>query len=131
MCIYYICIYVCGQKQFESYFNDRLTFSKICGSTSRRISRVVLSLLSPETLSLSSKSRIFLYYDTHLALFVQMDDTITRTSKSVSIEFIKLELALEVRAVPSPFADQTTSRIVGKLGKNVNMRSSALEEVFH
>ena len=76
--------YVSGQKKFESYFSDRLTFSNIHCRASRRIYRLALPLLSPETLSSSSKSRIFLY-NVQLALFVQMDDTITRTNTSVSI----------------------------------------------
>ena len=69
------------KKKFESYFSDRLTFSNIHGGTSRQIYRLALPLLSPETLSSASKSRIFLY-NAHLALFVRMDDTITRTNKS-------------------------------------------------
>ena len=44
----YIYICVCGQKKFESYFSDRLTFSNIRG-------RLVLALLSLETLSSLSK----------------------------------------------------------------------------
>ena len=48
------------------------------------IDYVALPLLSQETLLSSSKSRIFLY-NVHLALFVRMDDTITRTNASVSI----------------------------------------------
>ena len=51
----YIYIYVCGQKKFESYFSDRLTFSNIRGRTSRQIYRLVLALLSLETLSSLSK----------------------------------------------------------------------------
>ena len=43
----------------------------------------IIKLLSPETLSSSSKSRIFLY-NAHFALFVRMDDTITRTNASVT-----------------------------------------------
>ena len=70
----------------DKNLSDRLTFSNIRGRTSRRIYRPALPLLSPETLSLSSKSRIFLY-NMHLALFVRMDDTITRTNASVSIVF--------------------------------------------
>ena len=53
-------------------------------------------------LSLSSKSRIFLY-NAHLALFVRMDDTITRTNAIGTYCHSKLELALEGRAL---FADQ-------------------------
>ena len=48
------------------------------------IELLVEPLLSPEMLSSSSKSRIFLY-NAYLALFVRMDDTITRTNASVSI----------------------------------------------
>ena len=69
------------KKLFESYFSDRHTFSNIHGS--RRIYRLALPLRAPETLSFSSKSRIFLY-NAHLALFVRMDDTITRTNALVS-----------------------------------------------
>ena len=36
-----VVVYVCGQKKFESYFSDRLTFSNIRGRTSRRIYRLV------------------------------------------------------------------------------------------
>ena len=42
-----------GQKKFESYFSDRLTFSNICGVTSHRIYRLALPLLSPEMLIFS------------------------------------------------------------------------------
>ena len=64
--------------------SDRRTFSNIRSGTSRRIYRLALPLHTPETLSLSSKSRIFLY-NVHLALFVRMDYTITPTKASVSI----------------------------------------------
>ena len=57
----------CGPKKFELYFSDRLTISNIHGRTSRRIYKLTLPLLSPEKLSSSSKSRIFLY-NAHLAL---------------------------------------------------------------
>ena len=66
-----ICLWT---KKFESYFSDRLTISNIHGRTSCRIYGLALSLCAPEMLSLSSKSRIFLY-KTHLALFIQMEDT--------------------------------------------------------
>ena len=69
---------------FESYFSDQFTFSNIHDRTSRRISRLALPLLSPETHSSSSKSRIFLY-NAHLALSVRMNDTMTRTITLVSI----------------------------------------------
>ena len=49
----YICLW--SKKIFESYFSDRLTFSNIRGRTSRRIYRLVLALLSLETLSSLSK----------------------------------------------------------------------------
>ena len=70
-------------KKIELYFSDRLTFSNIRGRTSRQIYRLALPLLSPETLSLLSKSRIFLY-NVHLALFVRMDDITICTNRSVS-----------------------------------------------
>ena len=41
----HIYIYVCGQKKFESYFSDRLTFSNIRSRTSRQIYRLALPLL--------------------------------------------------------------------------------------
>ena len=49
------------QNKIELYFSDRLTFSNIRGRTSRRIYRLALQLLSPETLS----------SNVHLALFVR------------------------------------------------------------
>ena len=64
------------KKIFESYFSDRLTFSNIRGRTSRRIYRLVLALLSLETLSSLSKQRIFVF-NAHLTLFVQRMDIIT------------------------------------------------------
>ena len=67
------------KKKIESYFSDRLTFSNTHGRTSRRIYRLALPLRAPEMLSSSNKSRIF-FYTVHLALFVRMDDTITRTN---------------------------------------------------
>ena len=71
------------KKKFESYFSDQLTFSNIRGRTSRRNYRLALPLRAPETLSLSSKSRIFLY-NAYLVLFVRMDDSITRKNAQVS-----------------------------------------------
>ena len=68
----------------ELYFSDRLTFSNMHSRTSRRIYRLTLPPLSPETLSLSSKSKIFLF-NAHLALFVMMEVTLTHTNISVSI----------------------------------------------
>ena len=103
-------VYVCGpKKKFESYFNDRLTFSNMHSRTSRRIYRLTLPLLSPETLSSSSKSKIFLF-NAHLALFVRMDDTLTRTNISVSIASLGSKSTILL-----PFTDQTTSRIVANL----------------
>ena len=67
------------KKSYESYFSDRLSFSNIRSRTSHRIYRLALPLRAPEMLSSSSKSRIFLY-NADLALFVRMDDTITRTN---------------------------------------------------
>ena len=75
--------HVCGQF-LKIVLSNRITFSNICGRTSRRIYRPALPLLSPEMRSSSSKSRFFLY-NAHHALFVQMYDTITRTNASVSI----------------------------------------------
>ena len=75
--IYNIGMFV-AKKKFESYFSNRLTFSNIHGRTSRRLYRLALPLLSPETLP-QSKSMIFVY-NAHLALFVLLDDTITRTN---------------------------------------------------
>ena len=67
----YIYVYMfVDQKKFESYFSDRLTFSNIHGRTSQRIYRLALWLWDPETLSSSSKSRIF-WYNVHLTLFVR------------------------------------------------------------
>ena len=66
------------KKKFESHFSDDPTFSNIHGRTSRRIYRLGLPLLSPETLSSS-------IYNAHLVLFVRMDDTITHTNASVFI----------------------------------------------
>ena len=48
-------MYMFVDKKIESYFSDRLTFSNIRGRTSRRIYRLVLALLSLETLSSLSK----------------------------------------------------------------------------
>ena len=72
--VYYIFV-----DQIELYFSDQLTFSNTCGRMSCRNYGLALPLPSPEMLSLSSKSRIFLLMGT-FALFVQMDDTITHTN---------------------------------------------------
>ena len=50
--------------KIESYFSDRFTFSNIRGRTSRRIYRLALPLLSPETLSSMTKLMIFLFKGT-------------------------------------------------------------------
>ena len=96
----------------QLYFNDRLTFSNVRSMTSHQIYRLALPLLSPEMLSSSSKSRTLLY-NVHLALLSGwMTQLPAQTHRLVS-SFSKLELALEVRALLSPFADhQTTSRIM-------------------
>ena len=61
----HICLW--SKKIFESYFNDRLTFSNICSRTSRRLA---LPLRTPETFSLLSKSRISIF-NAYLTLFVR------------------------------------------------------------
>ena len=58
------------KKIFESYFRDRVTFSNIRSRTFRRIYRLALLLLAPETLSSLSKSRISVF-NVHLTLFVR------------------------------------------------------------
>ena len=63
-------------KKIESYFSDQLTFSDIRDRISRRIYRLALLLLSPETLSSQSKLKKILY-NAHVALFVQTNDTFT------------------------------------------------------
>ena len=68
-------------KKILIVLNDRLTFSNLRGRTSRRFYRLALPLLTPETLSSLSKSRIVLY-NVHLAPFVRMDETNTRTNTS-------------------------------------------------
>ena len=57
------------EKIFQSYFNDRLTFSNIRSRTSHRIYRLALPLCAPETLYSLSKSRISIF-NAHLTLFV-------------------------------------------------------------
>ena len=58
------------EKIFESYFSDQLTFLNIRSRASHRIYRLSLPLRAPETLSLLSKSRIFIF-NVHLTLFVR------------------------------------------------------------
>ena len=54
------------EKQYESYFRDRLTFSNVDSKTSRRIYRLALLLRALETLSSLSKS-----INAHLTLLVR------------------------------------------------------------
>ena len=76
--IYYtLCLWT---KKIESYFSDRLNFSNIQGGTSRRICRLALPLLSLETLSSSSKSRISYIMHTMLYLSRRMTQLPTRVS---------------------------------------------------
>ena len=85
--------------------------------TSHRIYRLALLLLSPEMLSSLSK---FLYL--HLALFLRRMTQLRSHNPSVSI--VIHNLTLEVRGL-----DNKQNRC--GLGKNVNVRSSALKEVVH
>ena len=73
----YIYRYVCGQKIFLAIDSPLQTFA---------VGLLVkfIATRAPERLSSSSKSRIFLY-NAHFALFVRMDDTITRNYALVSI----------------------------------------------
>ena len=66
MYVYILCLWT--NKNFESYFSDRLNFSNIRDRTSLRIYRLHPPLIAPETHSLSSKSRIFLLMCTLLYL---------------------------------------------------------------
>ena len=66
--LYILCLW--SKKKFESYFRDRLTFSNVDSRTSRRIYRLALLLLAPETLSSLSKSRISIF-NAHLTLLVR------------------------------------------------------------
>ena len=61
--LYYLYRYVCGPKKL----NHTLVIDSVRGRPSCRIYRLALPLLSPEMLSSSTKSRIFLY-NAHLAL---------------------------------------------------------------
>ena len=85
--VMYIAIYMLlDQKSLNHTVVIDSPISNIHGRTSRRIYRLVLPLVSPEMLSLLSKSSILIFlYSAHLALFSRMDDTITRTNASVSI----------------------------------------------
>ena len=72
----YIYLYVCGpKKNLNRTLAIDLPFQTfVVGLLVKFIG--YLPLLSPEMLSSSSKSRIFLY-NAHLALFLWKDDTIT------------------------------------------------------
>ena len=63
-----------GEKIFESYFSDRLTFCFLylntVRRTSRQIYRLALPLRAPEMLSSLSISRISIF-NAHLTLFVR------------------------------------------------------------
>ena len=63
----FLVIMFVDEKLFQSYFNDRLTFSNIRSRTSRGIYRLALPLHAPETLSSLSKSRIAIF-NAHLTL---------------------------------------------------------------
>ena len=76
-------------------------------------------------LSLSNKSRIFLY-NMHLALFVQKDDT-NYPHKRIGKYQIGTSFVSKSTTVASPLADQTTSRIVAELER---MRGTPLEKRF-
>ena len=87
--------------------------------------RLALPLCTPETLFSLSKLKISLF-NVHLALFVRrMKQLRSFNPIRTSLSKLTLELALEVRALSSPLADQTTTSIVAELGMNVNKRSSA------
>ena len=76
----HIYVYICGQKKSLNRTLDiDSPFQTFAVGLLIEIYRLALPLRAPETLSSSSKSKIFLY-NAHLALFVQMDDTITRTN---------------------------------------------------
>ena len=78
--------------------------------TSRQIYRLALSLHAPEWLFSLSKSQISIF-NTHLVLFVQK---ITQLRSHYSIGKY---CHLKVRALPSPFADQTTKQNCGTTGE--------------
>ena len=84
--VYYICLYVgmFETKKLNRTLAIHSPFQTFMVGLLVKFYRLTLPLLSPEMLSSSSKSRIFLY-NAHLALFVRMDDIITRTNTSVSI----------------------------------------------
>ena len=115
-------IYVCGPKQF---FNSTLAidspFSYNRGRTSRQIYRPALPLLSPVTISSSSKSRIFLY-NAHLALSICLDGWHNYPHKRIGKYCSKLELALEVRALTIAVCRTRQQADLLQTGKEWNMR---------
>ena len=129
----YVCVHVfiClwTKKKIESYFRG-LTFSNIHGKSFCRIYRLALPLCTPETLSLLSKSRIFLY-NVHLALFVRRM-TQLRSHKLIGkyrhlANLPGTSLGNNAITVCRPDNKQNCCG----LGKNVNVRSSTLEAVLH
>ena len=112
-------LYVCDQKKVEWHFSGRLTFSNTCNFSS--------NLLTSSPHSRNAFLVEITLFNVHHALFVRRMTQLRSHIPSVSIVISKLtlELALEVIALPSSLADQTTSRIIAELGKNMNVRSSA------
>ena len=103
------------EKNFESYFRDRLTFSNVDSRTSRRIYRLALLLRAPETLSSLSKSRISIF-NAHLTLLVRNMTSHNSIGKVSSFSKLTWNGA-------SQFADQT-SRMQN--WKEVNIWSSTV-----
>ena len=76
----HIYVYVCGQKKrLNRTLDIDSPFQIFAVGLLIEIYRLTLPLHAPETLSSSSKSKIFLY-NADLALFIRMDVTITRTN---------------------------------------------------
>ena len=117
-------MYVCGPKIII------LNCTLAIDSPFRRIYRLALPLLSPEMLSSLSKLRIFLFKYA-LCSICPKDGIITQSLNSVGkyrhlVNWPFGTFALEVRALyHHRWQDQTTSRIIAELGKNLNVRSSA------
>ena len=107
--VHILYIYVCRPKKFESYFSDRLTFSNIRGRNSHQIYRLARPLLSPEILSSLSKLRIFFLMRTMLYLFEGWQSL---NSIGKYRYLVNRPWNLPLSTIPSPLADQTTSRIV-------------------
>ena len=97
------------EKNFESYFRDRLTFSNID----------TLLLRAPETLSSLSKSRISIF-NAHLTLLVRK--MTSHNSFGKYRHLVNLTWNLPWNGA-SPFADQT-SRMQNR--KEVNVWSSTV-----